>query len=263
MTLILTHLNRYGIVHASDSNLTEKDRLTEAYINAGQAKKTFTVPFLRAGLTVAGAFSVGGAKMDIWMSDFIQSQAGAIDMTLSEFAHNLSDELQAKMFPEEKEDGSMVHIAGYELEDDEYHPEFWFVRNVHHIDPHTGEYGGITPEFKVSEDFWTRDCPKANLMQRFKANSGAYQIYVNGFAPGRISYVIFQRIMNEFLQAVWSNPNWAFRPPQSLGETEILVRMYIQVIVNLFRLSDYSAQFIGGEPQVYAIPQPENVAMSC
>jgi len=69
--------------------------------------------------------------------------------------------------------------------------------------------------------------------------------------------------MNEFLSAVWGNPNWKFRPPQSLKETEILVKMYIQVIINLFILSDYNARFIGGEPQIYTIPQPANVVTSC
>ncbi|MFQ6100039.1 MAG: hypothetical protein ACE5OS_02235 [Anaerolineae bacterium] len=257
MTLILTHLNRYGIIHASDSSLTAGD------MDAGQGQKTFEVPFLNAGLTVAGAFSVGREEMDIWMNDFIQSQASVNGLTLSGFAHRLESELQSRMLPGEKDGGSMVHIAGYAKEGNTYHPEFWFISNVHAIDRKTGEYGGIDYNFKSSEDFWTRDCPENNLMKRFQEHAGAYQIYVNGFAPGRISYVFLQRVMNEFLRTVWGNPNWKFRPPQSLKETEILVKMYIQVIINLFLLSDYSARFIGGEPQIYAIPQPENVVTSC
>jgi len=232
-------------------------------INAGQGQKTFEVQFLNAGLTVAGTFSVGGQTMDSWMKAFIHSQADVTDLTLSKFARRLANELQSRMLPDEKDGGSMVHIAGYVEEGGVYHPEFWFVRNVHAIDRRTGEYGSITHDFNVTEDFWTRDCPKANLMKRFQESAHTYHIYVNGFAPGRISYFILQHVMNQFLSEIWSNPDWKFRPPRSLDESETLVKLYMQVVTTLFLLSDYSAQFIGGGIQTYTIPQPPNIATSC
>ena len=67
MTLILTHISQYGIVHASDSNLTADGS------HAGTASKIYPIAHLQAGLTVAGAFSVGGATMESWMPEFIRN----------------------------------------------------------------------------------------------------------------------------------------------------------------------------------------------
>lgn len=162
MSIILTHLNNYGIIHASDSNLTGPGSTSD------EGKKTFEVPALGAGLTVAGVFTVAGLRMDSWMSEFILTHSGTETTVLSEFVHRLADELQSEMLPEEKDKGSMVHIAGYVKGDNDlYHPEFWFVRNVNYVDPATGDYGDIRPEFGVDEQFWARDCPKANLMESF------------------------------------------------------------------------------------------------
>jgi len=197
--------------------------------------------------------------MDLWMNNFIQEQANAGISSLSEFASNLGNELERQMSPNEKARGSMVHIAGYVEEDGKFHPEFWFVRNLTDIDPDTGEYTGTASHFQVTEDFWTRDCPRNKLMEAFQG--GAYQIYVNGFAPGRIGFVALQRVMNHFFYGVWSNRNWAFRPPRSIEENKLLIELNIQVIGTLFKLSDYPAPFIGGDIQTYVIPQPPNTVI--
>jgi len=200
MTLIVTQISKHGIIHASDSNLT-----VGGDTPAGESRKTFKVKHLHAGLTVAGSYSVGGVRMNHWMNNFIQEQANARVSSLSVFAHNLGNELEAQMSPDEKAVGSMVHIAGYVEEESESHPEFWFVRNTTGINPHTGEYTGTSPHFQVTEDFWTRDCPKYKLMEVFQA--GHYQVYVNGFASGRIGFVALQRVMDDFFNRIWSNPN--------------------------------------------------------
>jgi hypothetical protein len=253
MTLILTQISKYGIVHASDSNLTAGGGTP-----AGESQKTFGVKYLDAGLTVAGSYSVGGVRMNHWMNDFIQEQANAGISSLSDFSHNLGSALEAQMSRDEKSSGSMVHIAGYVPGESQLHPEFWFVRNVTGIDPHTGEYTGTSPSFQITEDFWTRDCPKQKLMEAFQ--TGSYQIYVNGFASGRIGFVFLQRVMNHFFYGVWNNPNWAFRPPCSIEENELLVELNVQIIGTLFQLSEYPAPFIGGDIQTYAIRQPANTA---
>ena len=255
MTLILTHLSQYGIIHASDSNLTADN------MNADIGDKTFAVPFLKAGLTVAGQFSVSGQRMDVWMRSFIQTQSREADLTLSGFAHNLADALRAQMSPKERTHGTLMHIAGYVQDGAAYHPEFWYVRNVE-LDPQTGGYCEI-PDFRVSEDFWTRDCPDGNLMEEFQKDTKAYIIYINGFSAGRISYLFLQPVMRRFLESIWNNPAWKFRPPKSLEESKILVELYMQVITSLFLLSDYPAQYIGGGTQTCLIPQPENIVTSC
>jgi hypothetical protein len=132
MTLILTHLSKFGILHASDSNLTSFNS------NAGTGQKTISVDFLNAGLTIAGIYSVGGVPMNQWMGNFIRTQSMHSGITLADFSCSLRDELESQMTHNEKMNGSMTHIAGYVNTAGVSHPEFWLVRNVHHIDAQTG-----------------------------------------------------------------------------------------------------------------------------
>jgi hypothetical protein len=256
MTLILAHLSKFGIIHASDSNLT-----SNANTSAGQGQKTFKLPFLNAGLTIAGAYSVAGKSMDVWMTDFVSAQASGGVASLSQFAEALRKRLEAEMDSDEKNSGSMAHIAGYVEKDGFQHPEFYFVRNVYGISESNGEYFDVRNQFAVSEDFWNRDCPKSNAMAAFQ--SGAYQLYINGFASGRVGYFMLQERMNSFFRAIWEQSQWKFRPPQSLAETVLFVKLYMNVVETLFQVSDYSAPFIGGGCQIHEIPQPTNTVTRC
>ncbi len=204
MSLILTHLGKFGVIHASDSNLTYGNG--EA---AGQGQKTFPVTYLNAGLTVAGAYLVGGCSMDRWMTDFITKQTLNAE-SLGVFASRLKDALEAEMSSSEKQSGSMVHVAGYVKDSTGQHPEFYHVRNIHQMTD-TGDYEDIREEFQVSEDFWTRDCPKSNPIEAFE--SGAAQIYINGCPPGRTAYLGAMEQLKDFFSQVWGRPEWMFRPP--------------------------------------------------
>jgi hypothetical protein len=256
MTLILTHLSKFGIIHASDSNLTSKGKTA-----AGRGQKVFKVDYLNAGLTVAGSYSVSRTPMDVWMKAFIRSQSRSGARTLSEFAEALRTSLESQMLRQEKRKGSMVHLAGYVDSAGLQHPEFYYVRNVYGIDVNTGGYYDIKDQFAASEDFWTRDCPRSNLMRAFQ--SGNYQIYVNGFASGRIGYIALQKPMNSFFATIWGQPNWKFRPPRTLAETVLFVKLYMSIIDTLFQVSDYPAPFVGGGCQIHEIPQPPNTATTC
>lgn len=249
MTLILTQISKYGIIHASDSNLSSNGK------SAGVAKKTFKVPFLKAGLTVAGNYSVDRIRMDIWLTKFIKSQAKINKLTLADFSHNLKTQVENQMKTYEKSNGSIFHIAGYVKNNIAYHPEFWHVTNVHSINMTTGEYGDIRDDFAISEDFWSRDWQKNNLQQIFP--SGGYQLYINGFASGRISYVILQSHFSSLMNTIWNNPNWLFRPPKSLVEAEGYVKLFMQFVGTLFKSSNYSAPFIGGRVQTCRILPPK------
>ena len=84
MTLIITQISKHGIIHSSDSNLTDENNKT-----AGVGKKCFAIPNLNAGLTVAGVFSVGSVRMDDWMNNFIDSSPA---ITLEGLSHELAPE---------------------------------------------------------------------------------------------------------------------------------------------------------------------------
>src|SRR5207245_9928686 len=119
----------------------------------------------------------------------------------------------------------------------------YYVRNSHGMDPTTGEYLNIKDQFLVSEDFWTRDCPKDNMIEKFQ--DGAYQLYINGFASGRIGYLAVQTQLSEFFGAIWAQPPWKFRPPRSLRESVMFVKLYMSIIDTLFQVSDYPAPLVG------------------
>lgn len=255
MTLILTHINRYGIVHASDSNLTSSNNK-----DAGTGQKTFPITYLKAGLTVAGAYSVSGTSMDKWMNEFIQRQQTERNVTLESFSNKLKAELQAKMNPTEKMRGSLIQVAGYVEIENLSHPEFWFISNIHGINETTGEYENVDETFAISEDFWNRDCPQAHLMEAFKdENNFSWQYYINGFSPGRIGYNVVAKKLDSFFSEIWSVKEWKFRQPKSLEEVEILVKLYMKAINDLFLLSDYSTKVIGGETQTHLIKRPDNI----
>ncbi|HYV94818.1 MAG TPA: hypothetical protein VE978_23795 [Chitinophagales bacterium] len=259
MTLIVTYINRHGIIHASDSNLTNSNDE-----NAGSGQKTFAINYLNAGMTVAGSYSVGGIHMDVWLNDFIPKQEFVKGITLEKFSRALKDELQAKMTASEKEGGSMIHIAGYVEANGKVHPEFWFITNVHGMNEQTGEYENVDETFGISEDFWNRDCQRGNIMAAFKnENIFSRAHYFNGFSSGRMGYHALTRELEKFFLELWRVPGWKFRPPKSLDDTERLVKLYMQIITELFVLSDYPARYIGGGIQTFKIPQPANIVDEC
>ena len=172
MTLMALHLSRHGMVFASDSNLSGEDNAL-----LGEAPKTFALPDLHAGLTVAGSYTVGGRPMSAWMPEFF---AGQICSSLASFAEALGASLEAGMTGSEKRHGSsLVHIAGYVHAEGISHPEFHFVRNIDAIHPDTGAYTGVRTTFQSSEDFWSRDCQHRESPTGFVDDGSA--LYMNGY----------------------------------------------------------------------------------
>lgn len=247
MSLILTHIGCYGVVHAADSNLTA------AGAAAGTGDKVFEVPALRAGLSLAGSYTVSGERMDTWMPRAISDYVVGPSPTLTGLAAELARRLAQEMTVDEKTGGYLIHVAGFVTESEGQHPEFHFVRNISGIDPDTGNYLGIGPTFDVTEDFWARDCVSADDRTALE-NGERSQLYINGFPAGRIAYLGLGRYLDEFLSHVWGNPDWSFRPPRTLGEVELFLRLRLSLIGTLFEASDYSAPLIGGPVKTLQIP---------
>jgi hypothetical protein len=251
MTLIATQLDRNGIVFASDSNLTQGDRVVR------QAPKSFSIPHLHGGLSVAGAYKVGDQPMDSWMPDFIAEHNCHEDQSLVGFAQALGRALECQMTAEQKCMFNFMHIAGYAPDTTDWHPEFHFVRNVTAIKP-SGEYEGSTQEFQISEDFWSRDYRKLPALRASLASSEAlYEraFYTNGFPPGRITYVAIETMLRALLPALWANSVWSFRPPKTLSESALLIQTQMTIILTLLELSDLP-HYVGGEVRTLVIPPP-------
>jgi len=257
MTLILTQINRFGIIHASDSAITGSYEEMPDY-SKGNSPKTFKIPRLKAGLTVAGSYSVGGVDMDNWMYDFIRRQYELKGLSIAIFAQNLRNELETKMFSEEKKNGCIIHLAGYVKENGLYHPEFWHVTNVSGVDQSTGKNTLPLTYFEnAREEFWSA-CPKENYIE--KIEKGDTITDINGLDEGRTSYNYLTFELEKYFLDVWEHkkyPDWLFRPPNTIKESKMYVELKLRTIITLFKASNYPVPYIGGPPQFYIIRQPK------
>jgi hypothetical protein len=255
MTLIVSHFDRNGIVLATDSNLT-----AGATRFAGVSRKNFELPHLRGGLSVAGCWNVGGIPMNEWMPRFIARPATYASGSLDRFVICLHDALQDEMLPDEKKDGTIIHIAGY-VPDPVlgYHPVHWMVSNIPDVDDE-GNYRSPVSTFHHHEDFWEKHCRYKDSPTGFPRDAyPGWQVYANGFPPGRIAYMESMFNIQEFLAKLWGGygkPGWHFRPPKSLEESMKLVRLYMGLIHGLFEVSDAPVLYVGGEVQIIGIPLP-------
>jgi hypothetical protein len=251
MSIILTHINRFGIIHASDSNLSAAGE------DVTEGKKVFPIDYLNAGLSVAGTYSVDGKDMNIWMEGFIRAQKDARVTTLQQFSQTLQQKLQSSLRENEFKLGCMIHICGYSETNGVTHPELWFLRNIHSINNDTGQYENIDETIDISEDFASRDLLTNTTIEKYIIKDHKFDYsYFNGFAPGRISYHYLTRYLDRFFDEVWRNGKWKFRPPSNLNDYKLLLNSYMVTIDTLFQLSDDYGRVIGGTPQFHLIPAP-------
>jgi hypothetical protein len=170
--------------------------------------------------------------------------------TLTDFSESLRTELDQKATDSQKEAGYFFHISGYQEGPDGFHPEF------HHVTNYTidtdGNYQVTQAPMRRSEDFWTVYGGRP-LDQVFANRFG--QIFCNGFPSGRQVYFALLQRMAELRAQVWGNPNWRFRPPNSIDEEADLLRLDMEQINAFFRQSNYSAPFIGGPIETLNIPR--------
>ncbi len=246
MTLIATVICNHGIIQASDPNLTSSPGLV------GTGSKVFRLGFANAALALAGSYAVGATRMDNWLPACIAQYSASPAPSLSGFANHLAAELGSSATAAK---ARLFHIAGYVNDAGGAHPEFYFVRNRQGINTTTGTYEGVTSSYQVTEDFWTRDYPKAPAGM-FAA--GGSQRYFNGFPSGRIAYLGAMQMLQRFYESVWSNPNWQFRRPRSLDELTAFVQLELETINTLFTSSDYPSPYIGGSIQIEKISAPSN-----
>jgi hypothetical protein len=251
MSLIVTHINRFGIIHASDSNISSSGQ----DVTFGQ--KVFPISYLNAGLTIAGTYSVDGKSMNDWMPEFIQSQKEANVTTLESFSEILKTKLQSSLRNYEFELGCMIQISGYSKTNGIMHPELWFIRNIHAINNDTGQYENINETLEISEDFAKRDLLVHTNLESFNCKDHNYDYtYFNGFTPGRIGYNILTHDLNNFFNKIWQNNNWKFRPPSNLTDYKLLLNSQMVIIDTLFQLSDDYGRVIGGTAQFHLISVP-------
>ncbi len=197
--------------------------------------------------------------MNEWMPRFIARPATYAGGSLDGFVVCLRDALQDEMFADEKDIGTIIHIAGYVTDPAlGFHPVHWTVSNIPSMD-NEGNYRTPVRMFHHHEDFWGRDCLHKGFPSGFAPDEIGWSVYANGFAPGRIAYMGVRHHIQQFLRDLWSNhgnPGWHFRPPKSLEESMRLMRLYMGLVNGLFEISNAPAPYVGGEVQIIGIPLP-------
>jgi hypothetical protein len=243
VTLIVTSIGKFGLLQAADSNVTNFDNNT-----VREAPKVFELGFSSAALAIAGSYRIGARSMEEWVpscvADYLDEDS---DASLESFAHYLARRLTEGMTPGQRALPTLVHIVGFTGDGARKHPEMWFVRNPETINPGNGHYENMRDEFFVSEDYWSRDYPR----NRAAIDAGMEWNYFNGTPDGLGSFIRFGPMFQSFLQQVWAQPGWHFRPPTNLREEAALVELKIRVVGTLFQSSDYSAPSVGGPPQIW------------
>ncbi|MBM4160390.1 MAG: hypothetical protein FJ217_04735 [Ignavibacteria bacterium] len=137
------------IIFAADRRITFLGRFHSL------GKKIFPIEYLNAGIGFFGLAEVfpGGKKqsMSSWLPQFITRNHRI--RTLEEFADTLRAELDNVVPRDLKTSNpSGFHIAGFNQSG---LPEFWFVRNIEHMDAH--RYIDLQDHYSATEDFLARD----------------------------------------------------------------------------------------------------------
>lgn len=243
MSIIVTQINKDGIVFGTDSNITTSTAVDR------EDKKIFNIPKLNAAMCTAGSYTINGEFLSDWLPRYINDNSSNYD-SLAEFVKLLSSELTKTMLPVEKEEPFISHISGYQ----DGHPEMWCLSNTTLED--SGNYSKGKNDFHYSEDFWNRDYKNNNLEKVFKSDGLNYQIYVNAIQQGRVAFNVVRGYLDVFFNSLWSMNNFNFRHPQNIEEHKYLVRLYIEAISTAYLLSDYQPKIIGGYTQLFTIKEP-------
>jgi hypothetical protein len=251
MTLIVSCITKFGIIQASDSNLTNNSG------NAGFGQKVFPIPHLNASLAYSGCYEIDGNSIDIWMNTFISGTFFTAS-TIEEFTSQLSGRMTSEMRDNEISQISIVHIAGYQKFENQSHVEHWHISNTG-LNP-DGSYSPAMTEFHFSNDFNSRtNHEHRNSLRQFDLNSYMHQYYINGFAPGRMSSMIIKQTIDHALNHIWNRTDWKFRRPSNIFEFSNVVKLYFDFVTKLFPMSDYDAMYIGGEIQTHLISSPQDL----
>lgn len=248
MSLILTHISKFGILQVADSALTTKT--AGGLADSRDADKLFDIADQTAVVAVAGTYAVGLKSMDNWMRDCIANHQLLPD--LSTFATALKDALTAGATGNQ---AHIMHLTGYGPKPAVGTiPQFWHVRNMTGIDDQTGDYTGRSSVYTASEDFPTRDLPNGDW-EEFKKQM-AEQVYVNGHVYGRIAFNFGFQALAKLDSELITRSKGNLRSPQSIDEMKDRVVRRFDLVSDVYSRNTYGARVIGGPTQIRKLPIP-------
>jgi hypothetical protein len=252
MTLISSYISKFGVILASDSNLSNNEG------NAGFGQKVFPIPHLNAGLAYSGVYTIGGVELDKYMNDFIKAEYFC-SKSIGDFTKSLLDALHRDIRDYERNEVTIIHIAGFNEMNGRSHCEHWHISNTG--TDSRGEYLPAENHFHLSNDFNTQTNRAHRIELRvFVESEGiTYRSIYNGFAPGRMVFATIKKYLDDIFAVIWDQKDMKFQAPKNIFEFAHILKTHYEIVGKLFQLSNYSALYIGGETQTHLIPLPQNI----
>lgn len=251
MTLIVSYITRYGIALVSDSNLTGNSG------NTGFGQKVFPIAHLNAGLSYSGTYKINGRRVDEYINDYIRGSFHTTS-TIREFVETLKERLNTDMRDDELAEITIIHIAGYGVVEHQSYCYHWHISNTGLNQD--GTYSPAENTFHIGNDFNSETDPgQRGLVSNFANDERTFQIYINGFPPGRMAYNVILSQMEHVLNYFWNDRRYGFLRPRNLFETASIIKLYFEFVCQLFKISTHDALYIGGEIQSHLIPEPLNI----
>ncbi len=241
---------------ASDSNLSTRSS------NAGFGQKVFPIPHLNSALAYTGSYSIGGKDAFDYLNEFIINSS-LYTPNLEDFVNQLSGRLTSDFRDFELKHPTIIHLAGYQRIDFKSYLQHWHISNTG-LNSLTGQYDVMFDEFHIGEDFNSqrRSNDRKLIKEVFPKHALNNKFFINGFAPGRIAARGIIAQMEQLLFQVWQTSDWKFRPPSNIFEVANILRLNLNYVCELFKVSDYPALYVGGEIQTYLIPAPADLDLS-
>lgn len=227
----MTEVSTYGVAMAADSAVTCPD--DRVYVGA---QKLLPVPQINAGLSIWGRGSVNQIAADTWLQGFIQNDV-TNGMSLLNMAEALADRLNNE-FGGAINDRMGIHVGGFDEKDGVRGPAFYHIHNGHfHFEFGSGAINLIPEEdppireLRVHEDHPPRIYTGNNFP--IPTRNGDFSIFA----------ILYDQL-NPILSNIQNSTGFRFPFPSSLASRGEILRFWINIARELYRLSNFRARVL-------------------
>lgn len=231
MTLVLSEVSNKGVAMAADSAVTcDSGRV---YLGA---QKLQAVPQIAAGMSMWGLGSVGKEDTDVWLQRFIQTDVKS-SMTLWDTARHLADRLNSE-FGSVAPDRMGIHVCGFDQREGLRGPALYHVHNGHYeVGIDQGKFVIIAKECPPIREFRAHDDIPPQVWSGSRTPEGRRNGDICVFAQ-------MNEYLCRFLQEFQVATEFRFPYPDSLSSRGEYLRFWINITINLYRLSNLNPMVI-------------------
>lgn len=258
MSVLVVQLVPQGILFGADRNVTWRTD-AHAVIRQGQTPRPKVMAWPNRDILIgyAGVGALDDEPTDRWLYRFIGRH---LEEPIEDVARALTRELQPLALP--TGEPLLSHIGGFEATDGHWLPRVWYVRNAWSLNPSTGVYGDIRPEFQASEEIaqphYFGGLSAHQLRDRVERLADAWKPFWLHQGLGLATFNTLEQAMREAMRAVVeTHPLKPHPRPASLEDWEKHLRMAIGTYGAYFEAFYLPfEQYVGGGSDVVWVPWP-------